>query len=41
MQRRNAIRAQIGRGWPNFVGTIHDYDVCGVTGRGFSTAFAY
>ena len=41
MQRRNAIRAQIGRGWPNFVGTIHDYDVCGVTGRGFSKDFAY
>ena len=41
MQRRNAIRAQIGRGWPHFVGTIHDYDVCGVTGRGFSKDFAY
>jgi hypothetical protein len=41
MQRRNAIRAQIGRGWPNFVGTIHDYDVCGVTGGGFSKDFAY
>jgi hypothetical protein len=41
MERRNAIRAQIGRGWPHFVGTIHDYDVCGVTGRGFSKDFAY
>ncbi len=41
MQRRNAIRAQVGRGWPHFVGTIHDYDVCGVTGRGFHKDFAY
>ena len=41
MQRRNAIRAQIGRGWPNFVGTIRDYDLCGVSGRGFSKDFAH